>query len=145
MRKLFLFATLILITYSCSVNYNNYPVKKTYPSTGNTNNSSINTEGEYSELIKTYKPETTEVLNDLLNGSSDHSKTSVSVHNKSRCNMVLTINGGGYYKKIPITAGKIGYAMVPKNQNYTLSGMVCSSAYNKKTFISSSYSITLSN
>ncbi|WP_317224385.1 DUF6759 domain-containing protein [Chryseobacterium sp. Y16C] len=85
------------------------------------------------------------LLTDLFNDSSNSPKTSITVTNKSRCNMVLTITGKNYSKKIPIGAGKIGYAMVLKNQNYNLSGMVCSSVYKKTQYISSSYSITLSN
>jgi len=144
MRKLLFSATLSIIV-SCSVNYSKYPVKRTSPSPKSINRPSVNIDKEYSDLIKNYKPETTEVLNDLLNGSSDRLRTSISVHNKSACNMVLTISGSGYYKKIPVAAGKIGYAMVQRNQNYTISGMVCGSAYSKKAWVSDSYSITLSN
>ena len=146
MKKKLVFSGIItsMLLMSCSVNYNNYPVRKTYPSTSNTS-SVVNTEREYNELLKTHKPETTEVLNDLLNDSSGSIKTSFSVENKSRCNMVLTISGNNYYKKIPIGAGKIGYVMLPKNQSYQLSGMVCNSVYQSTKFISKSYSITLSN
>jgi hypothetical protein len=59
--------------------------------------------------------------------------------------MVLTISGNNYFKKIPIGANKIGSTMVPKNQNYNISGMVCNSVYQKTKFISSSYNVTLSN
>jgi hypothetical protein len=144
MKKKLAFPGLIvsLILISCSVNYNKYPVRKTYPSASNTS-SPINTEREYNELLKTYKPETTEVLNDLLNDSSGSPKTSFSVENKSPCNMVLTISGNNFYRKIPIGAGKIGYVMLPKNQNYKVSGMVCNSVYQSTKFISNSYSITL--
>lgn len=129
----------------CSVNYNNYPVRKTtYPSTSNTN-SSANTEREYNELLKTHKPETAAVLTDLLNDSSENPNTSFSVENKSPCNMVLTISGNNYYKKLPIGAGKIAYVMLPRNQSYKLSGMVCNSVYQSTKFITNSYSITLSN
>lgn len=147
MKKKLIFSaiTISLVLVSCSVNYNNYPARKTYPPTSNTSSSSVNTEREYNELLKTYKSETADVLNDLLNGSSDSSKTSFSVENKSRCNMVLTISGNNYYKKIPIGANKIGSVMLPKNQSYKLSGMVCNSVYQSTKYISSSYSITLSN
>lgn len=132
---------------SCSTNYNtassSFP-KSSQPRAASTPSIS-QTEQEYSTLIKTYKPETADVLTDLFNESSNTSKTSVTVTNKSRCNMVLTITGKNYSKKIPISAGKIGYAMVPKNQNYNLSGMVCNSVYKNTQFVSSSYSITLSN
>jgi hypothetical protein len=141
MKKLFIFSAISWIMMSCSVNSGNYPVRNTYPSsTINTN-----TDREYNELIKTYKLETTEVLNDLLNSDSpDNPRTSISVENKSSCNMVLTISGNNFFKKIPISVGKIGYTMVPKNQNYKLSAMVCRSAYQSTQFISSSYSIKLS-
>ncbi|ASK30855.1 competence protein ComL [Chryseobacterium sp. T16E-39] len=147
MKKKLIFPSIIisLVLVSCSVNYNNYPMKRTYPSNSNNTSSPASTEREYNELIKTHKPETTDVLNDLLNDSSGNTKTSFSVENKSPCNMVLTISGNNYFKKLPIGAGKIGYVMLPKNQSYKLSGMLCNSVYQSTKFISSSYSITLSN
>lgn len=147
----FSLALTALILDSCgSVNYNtNYPARKpSYPTSNNTgsrNTSASQVEREYQALIKTYKPETAEVLTDLLNDSSDSPKTSITVENNSRCNMVLTISGNNYFKKIPIGANKIGSAMVLKNQNYNLSGMVCNSVYQKTKFITKSYNITLSN
>lgn len=149
MKKTLLFYSIIftVILNSCgTTNYRSTPPatrpRTTIPS--NTNNSAGQVEREYSTLIKTYKPETAEVLTDLLNGS-DGDKTSVTVENKSRCNMVLTISGNNYFKKIPIGTNKIGTAMVPKNQNYNLSGMLCNSVYQKTKFITTSYNITLSN
>ncbi|PIF47723.1 hypothetical protein CLU96_4792 [Chryseobacterium sp. 52] len=144
MKKLFVFSGISLLLISCNANYGSYPTRTTYPS--GSGSSAASTEREYSELIKTYKPETAEVLNDLLNNSSPtHPKTSISVENKSPCNMVLTVSGNGFFKKIPIASGKIGYTMVPKNQNYKLSGMLCNSSYQATQFISTSYAIKLSN
>ncbi|MFP3599014.1 DUF6759 domain-containing protein [Chryseobacterium sp. SIMBA_029] len=143
MKKLFIFSGISCILISCNANYGTYPIRTTYPSrSGSAVN---NTDSEYNELIKTYKPETAEVLNDLLNSDSPgNPKTSISVENKSSCNMVLTVSGNNFFKKIPIAVGKIGYTMVPKNQNYKLSAMVCRSPYQSTQFISSSYSIKLS-
>jgi len=139
-----LFASFLLI--SCNANYTtNSSNGKPYSNTKPTTPSASQTEQEYNTLIKTYKPETADVLTDLFNDSSNNPKTSITVTNKSRCNMVLTITGKNYSKKIPIATGKIGYAMVLKNQNYNLSGMICNSPFKKTQFISSSYSITLSN
>lgn len=126
---------LILIGCESMNNSSNYP----------SNNSVSQTEREYQNLMKTYKSETAEVLTDLLNDSTDNPKTSITVKNKSRCNMVLIISGKNYYKKIPIGANKIGTAMVLKNQNYNFSGMVCNSVYQKTKYITGSFSITLSN
>lgn len=135
---------LLLSNISCNVNYGNYPTRTTYP-TGS-GSSSASTEREYAELIKTYKPETADVLNDLLNADSpSNPKTSISVENQSRCNMVLTVSGNGFFKKIPIASGKVGYTMVPKNQNYRLSGMLCNASYQSTKFISTSYAIKISN
>lgn len=152
MKKLFPFslALITLLLDSCgSVNYNTkYPERKpSSPSfnTGSSTTPAAQVEREYHTLIKTYKPETAEVLTDLLNDSSDSPKTSITVENNSRCNMVLTISGNNYFKKIPIGANKIGSAMVLKNQNYNLSGMICNSVYQKTKFITSHYSIKLSN
>ncbi|GAB0156868.1 hypothetical protein CHRYSEOSP005_21350 [Chryseobacterium sp. Alg-005] len=151
MKKLLPFSiALITSLMNCgSVNYNTkYPERKPSPpsaNTGSKTSSAAQVEREYQTLIKTYKPETAEVLTDLLNDSSDSPKTSIRVENNSRCNMVLTISGNNYFKKIPIGANKIGTAMVLKNQNYNFSGMVCNSVYQKTKFITSSYHITLSN
>ncbi|KPH12258.1 DUF6759 domain-containing protein [Chryseobacterium sp. ERMR1:04] len=149
MKKKYLLCSLIvIILHSCGVNpTSNYPVKRTSlpkNTTAHSTNSASQVEMEYNTLIKTYKPETTEVLNDILNGS-EGDKTSITVENNSRCNMVLTISGTHYFKKIPIAANKTGYAMVPKNQNYNLSGMLCNSVYKKTTFVTSTYKIKLSN
>lgn len=145
MKKLFLFSGILLILTSCNVNYGSYPVRSNRPSPNTNTSSANNTEREYNELIKTYKPETAEVLNDLLNSDSpDNTKTSLSVENKSSCVMVLTVSSTNFFKKIPIAAGKIGYTMVPKNQTYKLSATICRSPYQSTKFISSSYSIKLS-
>ncbi|MEG0926571.1 MULTISPECIES: DUF6759 domain-containing protein [Chryseobacterium] len=145
MKKLLALTGISLILTSCSANYGGYPIRNPYP-TNNSGGSAANTAREYNELIKTYKPETAEVLSDLLNDDDPGNlRTSISVENKSSCNMVLTVSGNGFFKKIPIGAGKIGYTMVPKNQNYRLSGMVCNSSYQSTKYITSSYSITLRN
>ncbi|PQA92288.1 competence protein ComL [Chryseobacterium shigense] len=144
MKKLFVSSVISLGLISCNVNYGNYPIRTTYPSGSGT--SAANTEREYTELLKTYKPETAEVLNDLLNDDTPNNpRTSISVENKSPCNMVLTVSSNNFFKKIPIASGKIGYTMVPKNQNYKLSGMLCHSSYQSTKFISTSYSIKISN
>lgn len=145
MKKLFILSGISLIFMSCDANYSTYPVRTNYPASGS-GNSAMSTEREYQELIKTYKPETAAVLTDLLNEDSpDNPRTSISVENKSPCNMVLTVSGNGFFKKIPIASGKVGYTMVPKNQNYRLSGMLCNSSYQSTKFITTSYAIKISN
>ncbi|REC47091.1 DUF6759 domain-containing protein [Chryseobacterium pennipullorum] len=142
MKKLLVFSGISLILASCNVNYGGYPTRSPYPA--NNSGSAANTEREYNELIKTYKPETAEVLNDLLNDDDPGNlRTSISIENRSSCNMVLTVSGNSFFRKIPIAAGKIGYTMVPKNQNYRLSGMVCNAPYQSTKFITGSYSIKL--
>ena len=146
MKKLLVFAGISVILASCNVNYGSYPGRTSYPSSTSNPGNRANTEREYNELIKTFKPETADVLNDLLNSDDPKNpKTSISVENKSPCNMVLTVSGNNFFKKIPIGAGKIGYTMVPKNQNYRLSGVLCNSTYQSTKFITTSYSIKLSN
>lgn len=149
MKKTLFFGSFILTVFlnSCSTTHyrSSPPVKRPGTSIPSTTNSSAGqVEREYSTLIKTYKPETAAVLTDLLNGS-DGDKTSITVENNSRCNMVLTISGNNYFKKIPIGVNKIGSAMVPKNQNYNLSGMLCNTVYQKTKFVTTSYNIKLSN
>ncbi|MET3537369.1 DUF6759 domain-containing protein [Chryseobacterium limigenitum] len=140
------FALAILLNSCGTTNYRSTPTAKRPVGIirSGANNSTSQVEREYSALIKTYKSETAEVLTDLLNGS-DGDRTSITVENNSRCNMVLTISGNNYFKKIPIGTNKIGTAMVPKNQNYNLSGMLCNSVYQKTKFITTSYNIKLSN
>lgn len=125
------------------------PVRRPAPPvsrTGSPSSPALQTETEYQALIKTYKPETAAVLTDILNGgSADPDKTSVTVENKSRCNMVLTISGNNYFRKVPIGAGKIGAVMVPNNQNYNLSGMVCDAVYQKARFIAGPQRLSVSN
>lgn len=146
MKKLLVFAGISVILSSCNVNYGSYPGRTSYPSSTSNSGNRANTEREYNELIKTFKPETADVLNDLLNSDDPKNpKTSISVENKSPCNMVLTVSGNNFFKKIPIGAGKIGYTMVPKNQNYRLSGVLCNSTYQSTKFVTTSYSIKLSN
>jgi len=135
MKRLFSCSVILFVLNSCMPTHNNYPAT----------NSSSNTEKEYLEVLKTYKSETAEVLTYLLNGESpEESKTALTVENTSRCNMVLTVTGNNYFKKIPIGKGKIGSVMLPKNQTYKLSGMVCQSSYQTSKFISNSYSVKLS-
>lgn len=156
MRKLFPFSVAVTVIFlflnSCETRHYKTtagnPVRKPHPTSSNTGSSTTSasqTEREYQNLIKTYKSETADVLTDLLNDSSDNLKTSITVENNSRCNMVLTISGNNYFKKIPIGTNKIGAVMVPKNQNYNLSGMICNTVYQKTKFITSSYNVKLSN
>lgn len=142
MKSLLYFPVLVfIILNSCEATHHKTtatPVKRT-PAASNTvirTPPANQTEIEYQTLSKTYKSETAAVLTAILNGSEDQDKTSVVVENKSRCNMVLTISGNNYFRKIPIAAGKIGAVMVPKNRNYNLSGMVCNAVYQKTKFIS---------
>lgn len=151
MKKLFFFTLLIfLFLNSCAtVNHSiKRPIRKPSIPISNTRtkiSSAAQTEREYQALIKVYKPETAEVLNSLFNDSSNSPNVSITVENQSNCNMVLTISGKNYFKKIPIGAHKTGAAMVPKNQNYNLSGMLCNSVYEKTKFITNSFNIKLSN
>lgn len=146
MKKLFAFSGISLILMSCSANYNSYPTRIPSASTSNSGSTVMSTEREYTELIKTYKPETADVLTDLLNEDSPgNPRTSISVENKSPCNMVLTISSTGFFKKIPIGSGKVGYTMIPKNRNYRLSGMLCNSSYDSTKYITTSYAIKISN
>ncbi|MCD0456668.1 competence protein ComL [Chryseobacterium sp. LC2016-27] len=151
MKKLLLFSLfIILFLNSCGTVSQNtkQPTRRPSPTPSNIGtktNSVTQTEREYQALLKTYKPETAEVLNSLLNDSSNSPTVSISVENNSNCNMVLTISSKNYFKKIPIAAHKTGAAMVPKDQNYNLSGMLCSSVYEKTKFITNSFSIKLSN
>lgn len=149
--KAFLILFVVVLLISCEATHHktvSTPVRRSALVTSNngTRTTPANqTEIEYQTLSKTYKSETAAVLTDILNGSADQDKTSVTVENKSRCNMVLTISGNNYFKKVPIAAGKIGAVMVPKNQNYNLSGMVCNAVYQKTKFVSGPHRTAVSN
>ncbi|SKB84516.1 hypothetical protein SAMN05421800_11096 [Chryseobacterium balustinum] len=151
MKKFHLFSLLTtLFLSSCgTVNQNTrQPTRRPFPTPSNIGtktNFAAQTEREYQALLKTYKPETTEVLNSLFNDSSNSPNVSITVENQSNCNMVLTISSKNYFKKIPIGAHKTGAVMAPKNQNYNLSGMLCNSVYEKTKFITNSFNIKLSN
>lgn len=141
-----LFAVFILLTMlNCETRH--YVQKITPKSSSKPSSPDVilQTETEFEQLMKTHKPETAKVLEDLLNGSDGSANTSISVENNSVWNMVLTVSGPIFFKKIPIPAGKIGTTMVPKNQTYNISGMVCRSLYQQTKFIDSSYSVTISN
>ncbi|CAD7808634.1 hypothetical protein CHRY9390_01863 [Chryseobacterium aquaeductus] len=135
MRKLLTCFGIILLLGHCNTTHNNYPTA-----------SSSTSDKEYHEVMKTYKFETAEVLNYLLNDvSPENPKTAITIENTSRCNIVITVSGGNsYYKKIPIAVGKIGSVMIPKNQTYRLSGMVCKSSYQTSKYITNAYSVKLS-
>lgn len=141
--KLFYLSSLVFLQ-SC-VSYpttTNYPTRNTIP----TRNTASNTESEYYEVLKTYKSETAAVLTDLLNDPSPtDTKTSLLVENLSRCNMVLTVSGNNYFKKIPIAPSKMAAVMLPKNQNYRLSSIICNSTYQSTKYITKSTSLKLSN
>lgn len=150
MKSLFSFPVLaFVILNSCEATHHKTtatPVRRTSKASGAIiRTPPVNqTETEYQTLSKTYKSETAAVVTAILNGSEDQDKAPITVENKSRCNMVLTISGNKYFKKIPVAAGKIGAVMVPKNQNYNLSGMVCSAVYQRTKFISEPYRTTVS-
>ncbi len=105
-------------------------------------NQSINYDN-YDELIKAYKPETAEVLTDLLNDSSSSPRTSIVIDNQTNCNFVVTVKSGNLLKKIPATKGKLSYVMVDKNQNYTITGNICGRNFKQSERVVDSYKITL--
>lgn len=105
--------------------------------------SHTSSEDSYEELIKTYEPETADVLNDLLNSDYDSKRTSLIIDNRTNCNFVINIKGGGLNKKIPITKGKLGHVMVNRNSQYSITGNVCGKNYKSSKYISDSYTIIL--
>ena len=145
-KQLFLAVISTATLSSCGATYfpparNQYP-SPTKPSTTNVMSRS-DVEREYAELMKTYKPPTADVLNDLLNDSDPSSPTvSITIKNDSSCNMVFNITGNGITTKIPIAAGQMGYTML-KRGPYQLSGMVCNKIYRQNVNITDSHRITL--
>lgn len=106
-------------------------------------NKPVDTSDNYDDLLKTYKPETEEVLSDLLSGTSDSRRTSLIIDNKTNCNLVVIVKGGNIFKKIPATKAKLSYVMIEKNQNYTISGNLCGKNFKQSARIYDSYTITL--
>lgn len=91
MKKILsLFFFTVLFVNSCKTTNHStvkQPVRKPRPTVTNTGTSispAAQTEREYQALIKTYKPETTAVLNSLLNDSSKSTEVAISVENKSK-------------------------------------------------------------
>lgn len=140
MRKIVMCIAISAMLGSCETYPTPIPIPRSnYPST------SVIHEDSYENLIKTYKSETADVLTFLLNNEEENStKTAITVENTSPCNMVLTIAGNNYNKKIPIGARKMGSAMLPKNQNYRLSGKICNSNYQSSKYITRITTIKLS-
>lgn len=134
--KFFLTLFTFLVLVSC--NLANYPGLGSSP----TATSAGESEREFNELMKTYKPPTEEALNDLLNENSDSTKTTVMFRNASSCNIVLTVSGNGYLEKIPIPAGKLGYAVLKKG-TYSLSSLVCRSIYRGTKTFTTAVTVTL--
>lgn len=108
------------------------------------NTASPETTQEFNELIKTYKPDTQEVLTILLNDNTNEPNTAVVVENASPCNMVFTIKGTNFIKKIPIEPGKTKGAVVKKD-TYRLSAEVCRATYDEVKYVTTPYTIKLNN
>lgn len=144
MKKIWGFVLWLFAFLSCEPVHHVERSSSSTPKPNNTSKPITSPDSDsYDELIKTYKPETAEVLNDLLNDNYDPQRTSVMIDNKSNCNMVITIKGGGLEKKIPVGKQKLGHAMVNRNQQYTISGKVCGKNYRSTKYITDSYTITL--
>lgn len=78
-KYLFLISATVFLAGCDAMNYGTYNRFPRYPSyPGSSNTSMANTEREYNELLKTYKPETEAVLNDLLN-STDPNAINTSI------------------------------------------------------------------
>lgn len=132
--KFLFFSTLVIFAVSCS------------PTTAlpSATPSADETEREFNELMKTYKPPTEEALNDLLGSSGDHSKTTIMFRNGSSCNMVLAVYALGFEEKIPIPAGGMRYSVLRKG-TYQLSGRVCQSIYRSTKTFTQSVTLTFKN
>lgn len=102
-----------------------------------------NREKEYQDLLKVYKDDRVDVLNDLLSGENNTKQTSIVVNNHSACNMVLTITSKNWTKKVPIEAGKAGFSMVDRNKSYTLTGYACNAPFTHSKYVTESYIITI--
>ncbi len=111
---------------------------------GNSQGTLPQVEREYQDLVKSYQQDTAGLLGDLINNNPNSSEASIVIENTSPCNMVLSISGNNYFKKIPLGAGKTNGVIVKKG-NYRLSGYVCQSMYNQVKNVNESISIKLGN
>lgn len=113
------------------------------PNASSSNSTIASREREYQDLVKVYKSDRVDVLNDLLGGDNNTKQTSIVVNNNSSCNMVLTITSKNMVKKVPIEAGKAGFSMVDRNQQYTLTGYACNASFNHSKYVTESYIISI--
>lgn len=128
-KKIITLLTALLALHSCETKH--YSATHSPKSTSNTTVKSQNNTSEFDELVKTYNTETEAVLNHLLNGT-DTQEASIIVTNNTVCDLVLTIlKDNKPYKKIPIRKNKgLGYAMLPKNENYSFIALYCGKEFN---------------
>ncbi len=138
--KFFLFILTASVLASCAgfsmpATGGSYPVNST---------NTVQVEKEYQELAKNYDQNTAGIVDELINGNPNSTTASVLVENTSPCNLVLSIAGNNYFKKIPIGAGQTRGALVNKG-TYRLSASVCGSGYNSVKNIQETISIKLRN
>lgn len=92
--------------------------------------SSAQAEREYQMVLQNYQEEPAAVLSELLNDDATSPNAAIVIENASMCNIVIAVSGNGYYKKVPIAAGKLRGVVVKKG-NYRLSGQICNSRYDQ--------------
>lgn len=92
--------------------------------------SSAAAEREYQMVSQNYKEDPASVLSELINDDAASPNAAILIENVSVCNIVITVSGDGYYKKVPIAAGKLRGVVVKKGY-YRLSGQVCGAIYDQ--------------
>lgn len=101
-------------------------------------------EKEYQMISKNYQEDPASVLTELLNDDESSPNAAIVIENGSACNIVITVSGKDYYKKVPIAVGKLRGILVKKGI-YRLTGQVCNARYDQEKNANTSISLRISN
>lgn len=144
MKKLFYISFLSFLLISCDSLGTILSSPGIYQGGGYGSSSSAQAEREYQAVAANYQEDSASVLSELLSDDAASSNAAIVIENASACNIVITVSGNGYYKKVPIAAGKIRGVVVKKGV-YRLSGQVCNARYDQVKNADTSVTIKLRN
>lgn len=90
-----------------------------------------------------HKNRTVKILNSLFDNDPNSAESIVMITNKSKCNMIMRIEGVGYTKyRLPIPANGDNTIVVKKG-DYLFSAMVCGSQYSSQKTVQKAIMVSL--
>ncbi len=90
-----------------------------------------------------HKNRTVKILNSLFDNDPNSAESIVMITNKSKCNMIMRIEGVGYTKyRLPIPA-KSDNTIVVKKGDYLFSSIVCGSQYSSQKTVQKAIMVSL--